>query len=97
MVYELHDLYRSFPGRIALLLVDQVDNLEIEGEVRLQVGYRIASIICRQAVSNDLDGRDATYRCSVVIVSAAVGIPRTDAAPPFEQMLPPYLSNGSGK
>lgn len=37
MVDELDDLYGSFPGRIALLLVDKVDDFEVQGEVRLKV------------------------------------------------------------
>ena len=36
MVDELHNLYRCFSGRVALLLVDQVDDIEIEGEIRAQ-------------------------------------------------------------
>jgi len=47
MVDELHNLYRCFSGRVALLLVDQVDDIEIEGEIRLKIGYRIAGVICR--------------------------------------------------
>lgn len=52
MVDELNDLDGSFPCRIALLRVDQVDDFEVERQIRFEVGYGIAGIVCSQAVSN---------------------------------------------
>jgi len=62
MVDELDDLDSGFSGSIALLLVDEIDYLEIQGEVGLEVGYRIACIVWRQAVSSDLDNWGTSMR-----------------------------------
>ena len=45
VIDELDNLHRGFSRRIAFLLVDQVDNLQIQGKIGLEVRYGVAGII----------------------------------------------------